>query len=179
MPGIPDPKGSHGNDSMLRPHNASRTAKTFGVPEHEVLKMGQRMAVPGASLNVPIEADDVSEWQDGLVDDSEDQETLLADSEETARRNSLLPPALERLTTRKRQIADERHLYKTLTTLEDLSQDFRVSSERTRQIKMRAMTKLKRSLLAPTDWQPSDYPETAVADVRPRRALALARRLDA
>jgi RNA polymerase sigma-32 factor len=158
------------DNGMLRSENASQIAKALGVSERDVISMSQRMAAPDASLNVPIKADNASEWQDQLVDDNEDQETLLAEREEVMRRESRLPPALKRLTTRERQIIIERHLKDRPTTLEDLSQRFRVSPERIRQIEMRAMTKLKRSLYAPPAWQPSDC-DTEVADAPARRAL--------
>jgi RNA polymerase sigma-32 factor len=140
------------DDGMLRSEHASQIAATLGVPEHEVVSMDRRMAAPDASLNVPINADNASEWQNCLVDDNEDQETLLAEREEATRRNSLLRPALKELTTRERHIIAERHLKEMPTTLDDLSRHFRVSPQRIRQIEVRAMGKLKRSLHAVAAW---------------------------
>ena len=133
--------------------------------------MSQRLAAPDVSLNAPVKSDDESQWQDWLVDDSEDQETLLAEREETTRRNSLLPPALQQLTSLEKQIIVERHLKEQPTTLEDLSQQFRVSPERIRQIEMRAMTKLKRSLHDATACRPNEFAETTVVHARGRRVL--------
>jgi len=134
------------DDGTRSSESVSHVAKTLGVSEREVIRMSQRLAAPDVSLNAPVRSYDESQWQDWLVDDREDQETLLAEKEETTRRNSLLPPALKELTLRERQIIVERHLKEKPTTLEDLSQQLRVSPERIRQIEMRAMTKLKRSL---------------------------------
>jgi RNA polymerase sigma-32 factor len=80
------------------------------------------------------------------VADGDDQETVLAEREEVTHRKSLLPSALERLTTRERHIVVERHLKESPTTLEDLSRYHGISRERVRQIETRAMTKLRRSV---------------------------------
>ncbi len=96
----------------------------------------------------PVGADNESEWQDYLADDSDDQETVLAEREETAYRKSLLPSALSELTARERHIVVERHLKERPMTLEDLSRYYGISRERTRQIEVRAISKLRRSVLA-------------------------------
>jgi RNA polymerase sigma-32 factor len=118
------------------------------VPDHEVISMNLRMAGPDRSLNAPMSADNAIDWQSGLIDDSDNQETLLADYEETTHRRSLLPPALRKLTTRERHIIVQRHLRESPSTLDDLSQYFCVSRERIRQIEVRAMAKLQHSLRA-------------------------------
>jgi len=134
------------DDGSLKPEHVSRIANMLRVPEHEVISMNQRMAGRDRSLNAPIDADSQDEWQTWLVDDSDDQETVLAEREEITHRKSLLPSALEKLTTRERQIVAERHLRESPTTLEDLSRHYGISRERVRQIEARAMTKLRRSV---------------------------------
>ena len=85
------------------------------------------MAANDASLDVPIDGDSASKWQSWLVDDSKDQEILLAEREEVARRSSqLLPSALKRLTTPERPITVERRLEERPTTIGNLSRHFRV-----------------------------------------------------
>ena len=110
--------------------------------------MNQRLAGPDLSLNAPSSVDGESEWQSYLVDDKDGQDTLLAEDEEIERRKSQLNSALERLTTRERHIIAERHLKETPTTLAVLSQHYGISNERVRQIEMRAMVKLQRSMVA-------------------------------
>jgi len=134
------------DDGTLKPEHVSRIANVLRVPEHEVIHMNQRLAGRDRSLNAPIDADGQDEWQSWLVDDSDDQETVLAEREEITQRKSLLPFALEKLTTRERHIVAERHLRESPTTLEDLSRHYGISRERVRQIEARAMTKLRRSV---------------------------------
>jgi RNA polymerase sigma-32 factor len=134
------------DDRTLQPETSSRIANILCVPEYEVISMSQRMASPDVSLNAPVSAGSQSEWLTWLVDDSDDQETLLAEREEFANRKSVLPSALRDLTTRERHIVVERRLREYPATLEDLSQHYGISRERIRQIEVRAMTKLQRSV---------------------------------
>jgi RNA polymerase sigma-32 factor len=134
------------DDGVLKSEHVSRIANMLRVPEHEVISMNERMAGRDRSLNAPIDSDSHEEWQSWLVDDGDDQETVLAEREEIMQRKSLLPPALEKLTTRERHIVAERHLRENPTTLEDLSRHYGISRERVRQIEARAMTKLRRSV---------------------------------
>jgi RNA polymerase sigma-32 factor len=128
----------------LRPEHAAGIANVLRVPAHEVITMSQRMAGPDRSLNAPPGADGESEWQSWLVDDSDSQETELAEREETAQQKALLPSAWSELTMRERHIVVERWLRERPTTLADLSQHYGVSRERIRRIEARAMIKLRR-----------------------------------
>jgi len=132
----------------LGAEHVSIIANVLRVPEHEVISMCQRMAGRDFSLNAPVSAESEGEWQALLVGDSDDQETALAEREETAYRKSLLPSALRELTTRERHIVVERHLRERPTTLSDLSKHYGISRERVRQLEARAMTKLRRSVRA-------------------------------
>ena len=136
------------DDSVLKSEHVSIIADVLRVPERDVISMDQRMAGPDRSLNAPISVDGQGEWQNWLVDDSEDQESVLAEREEIAHRKSLLPPALRQLTARERHIVVERHLRECPTTLEDLARHYGISRERIRQIETRAMNKLQRSVRA-------------------------------
>ena len=133
-------------EGALSPEHVSEIATALQVPDHEVISMHMRMTGTDRSLDAPINAEGPSDWQSGLVDDSDNQETLLADHEESERRRSLLPPALEKLTTRERHIIVQRHLRESPPTLDDLSQFYGVSRERIRQIETRAIAKLQRSV---------------------------------
>jgi len=136
------------DDGALSPENVSHVSEMLKVPEHEVISMGQRMAGPDLSLNAPSSVDSDTEWQSYLVDDKDGQDTLMAEDEESERRKSLLNAALGSLTTRERHIIAERHLKETPATLAALSLHYGISNERVRQIEMRAMVKLQRSMLA-------------------------------
>ena len=98
------------------------------------------------SLNAPLRADGEGEWQDWLVDESDDQETELAQKEELDQRREMLQQALSSLNEREREIIVQRRLTDSPVTLEDLSQQFGISRERVRQIEVRAFDKLQRSV---------------------------------
>ena len=130
----------------LSPENVAKIADTLNVPEEDVVQMNRRLAAPDHSLNAPLRIDGDGEWQDWLVDETEDQETTLADSEELAKRRTLLTAALETLNERERHILQERRLKENPTTLEELSQEYGISRERVRQIEVRAFEKLRKSI---------------------------------
>ena len=108
--------------------------------------MNRRMAAPDHSLNAPMRADGEGEWQDWLVDESDSQETLLAEREEVSDRRALLASAMAQLNERERHILTERRLKDEPTTLEDLSQTYAISRERVRQIEVRAFEKLQKAM---------------------------------
>ena len=101
-------------------------------------------ARPLAQRAARIDGD--GEWQDWLVDESESQEDVLADSEELTKRRSLLVSAMENLNERERHILQERRLKEDPTTLEELSQEYGISRERVRQIEVRAFEKLQKAI---------------------------------
>ena len=130
----------------LDPENVRKIAERLDVPEADVVSMNRRLAAPDHSLNAPLRIDGDGEWQDWLVDDSEDQETLLAESEELGKRRQLLANAMKTLNDRERHILQERRLKDSPTTLEDLSQEYGISRERVRQIEVRAFEKLQKAI---------------------------------
>src|SRR3974390_2855035 len=78
----------------LRPDQVKLIAKRLGVTEQDVIDMNRRLG-GDASLNTPIrEEGDAGEWQDWLVDDSDSQEAILAQSEESENRHKALGEAL-------------------------------------------------------------------------------------
>ncbi|HKD23213.1 MAG TPA: sigma-70 family RNA polymerase sigma factor, partial [Rhizomicrobium sp.] len=108
--------------------------------------MNRRLSAPDSSLNAPLRSDSESEWQDWLADDTIDQETRLANSEELGERHELLASALGELTERERDIIEARRLRDDPATLEELSQKYGVSRERVRQIEVRAFEKLQHQM---------------------------------
>ncbi len=130
----------------LRPDQVKQIATNLGVPEEDVISMNRRLG-GDASLNAPLRADSESgEWQDWLVDDSPDQESVLAESEEMDRRREYLGTAMESLNDRERRIFTARRLIDEPLTLEELSAEFGVSRERIRQIEVRAFEKVQKAV---------------------------------
>ncbi|BBK31010.1 RNA polymerase RpoH-like sigma 32 subunit [Stella humosa] len=134
------------DEGDLTPEQVAKIAKELGVPEADVISMNRRLGAPDHSLNAPLRTDGDGEWQDWLVDDSDSQETTLAESEEMGKRRKLLGDAMKSLNERERHILEERRLKDEPTTLEDLSQQYRISRERVRQIEVRAFEKLQKSI---------------------------------
>jgi len=124
----------------------AKIATELGVPEADVVNMNRRLAAPDHSLNAPLKTDGEGEWQDWLVDDVSDQETNLSERQELGLRRDLLRGAMSHLTERERDILIERRLKEEPTTLEDLSQKYRISRERVRQIEVRAFEKLQKAI---------------------------------
>jgi RNA polymerase sigma-32 factor len=131
----------------LRPENVAAIATRLGVSEQDVIDMNRRMA-GDASLNAPLREEGEGEWQDWLVDDSVDQEYLLADREQADNRLLALSQALDVLNPRERRIFEARRLADDPITLEALSDEFGVSRERVRQIEVRAFEKVQAAVQA-------------------------------
>jgi RNA polymerase sigma-32 factor len=131
----------------LRPENVAAIATRLGVSEQDVIDMNRRMA-GDASLNAPLREEGEGEWQDWLVDDSVDQEYLLADREQADNRLLALSQALDVLNPRERRIFEARRLSDDPITLEALSDEFGVSRERVRQIEVRAFEKVQAAVQA-------------------------------
>ena len=130
----------------LRPDQVKRIATQLGVTDEDVISMNRRLA-GDSSLNAPVRNDAESgEWQDWLVDDTMDQETALAESEEAQRRRGMLNNALKGLNERERRVFEARRLAEDPLTLEELSAEFGVSRERIRQIEVRAFEKVQKAV---------------------------------
>jgi RNA polymerase sigma-32 factor len=134
------------DDGDLSPEQVNKIATTLDVPEADVISMNRRLSSPDHSLNAPLRQDGDGEWQDWLVDDSDDQEIRLAESEELGKRKGLLKTAMGSLNDRERRILTARRLQDEPITLEDLSQEYGISRERVRQIEVRAFEKLQKSI---------------------------------
>jgi RNA polymerase sigma-32 factor len=136
------------DDGDLQPEQVVKIAHILAVPEQDVVNMNRRLAASDHSLNAPVRQDSEGEWQDWLVDESDSQETEIAEREEMAGRKALLNGALNTLNERERHLLIERRLKDEPTKLEDLAQQYGISRERVRQIEVRAFEKLQRSMKA-------------------------------
>jgi RNA polymerase sigma-32 factor len=129
----------------LRPHQVTLIANELGVTEQDVVEMNGRMS-GDLSLNVPLNEEDHSvEWQDRVADESFDQESRLAESEESETRRRALGVALTVLDDRERHILEARRLIEPPLTLDELAIEFRISRERVRQIEASAFQKVQRA----------------------------------
>ncbi|GBR07677.1 RNA polymerase sigma factor RpoH [Acetobacter oeni] len=136
------------DDGDLAPEQVNHIATALGVPEQDVVNMNRRLAAADHSLNAPLRSDGEGEWQDWLVDNTDNQETSLGEHEEFSDRKALLTGALESLNERERHIFEERRLKDDPVTLEELAQQYGISRERVRQIEARAFEKVQAHMKA-------------------------------
>src|SRR6266404_5048167 len=135
------------DEGDLRPDQVKLIARRLGVTEQDVVDMNRRLA-GDVSLDAPIREDGNSgEWQDRLVDESADQETTLAASEEFDNRRQTLSDALTVLNERERRIFETRRLAEERITLVELAEEFGVSRERVRQIEVGAFAKVQNAVI--------------------------------
>lgn len=139
--------GAH-EEGDLKPENVKRISDELKVPEKEVVSMNRRLAGPEGSLNAKISSDDGAsmEWQDWLVDENADHAAKYERSDELAKRKMLLGEALKSLDDRERDIIISRNLQEKPIQLESLSQKYKISKERVRQIELASVEKLKREV---------------------------------
>ena len=130
----------------MLPENVNTIAKNLNVSKKEVMDMNRRLAGPDHSLNAPLKEDGEGEWQDWLADTSPTQEYVISNSQELDQRKDLLSEAINILSSREKYIMVQRRLQDKPKTLEYLSNHFKISRERVRQIEVRAMEKLKKSV---------------------------------
>jgi RNA polymerase sigma-32 factor len=134
------------DEGDMRPDQVETIAKRLGVTDQDVIDMNRRFD-GDASLNAPIRnGGESSEWQDWLVDERENQETTLAESEEINHRRKALAAALLVLNDRERRIFEARRIADDPITLAELAEEFGVSRERVRQIGVCAFEKVQKTV---------------------------------
>ncbi len=136
------------DDGDLNPDQVEKIATQLGVSEDEVVSMNRRLG-GDASLNAPIKAaeGESGEWQDWLVDDSDDAEKILIQQDELDTRRGMLAASLDVLNDREKRIFIARRLEESPITLEKLSGEFNISRERVRQIEVRAFEKVQKAVV--------------------------------
>jgi RNA polymerase sigma-32 factor len=134
------------DDGNLKSEQVTRIARTLDVSEQEVISMNGRLAGSDYSLNDPLRSGGEGQWQDFLADDTESYEDTIADREELTGRKALLAQALMILSERERHIIVERRLKDNPAPFEELSHKFGISHQRVRQIEIRALEKLRRTV---------------------------------
>jgi RNA polymerase sigma-32 factor len=135
-------------DGDLSNKQVSYIAKSLEVSEDDVVSMNRRMLGGDHSLNSQVSRHDgeEAEWQDMLADHRENQEIEYENFQEKNIRNKMMQEALDLLKPREKDIIIKRRLIEPPKTLEDLSQEYKVSRERVRQIESRAFEKLQEAM---------------------------------
>jgi len=136
-----------GTTDMTDAH-VKEIANRLDVNEDEVISMNRRMAGQEQSLNAKISDEEQSgQWQDWIVDENADQELLISQRQELNQKHALLQTALKVLDEREKEILYDRKLIDEPKTLEELSQKYKISRERVRQIENRAFEKVQKAML--------------------------------
>ena len=132
----------------LRPEHVQKIAQDLNVTEDDVISMNRRLSSGYASLNATVGSDGegTAQWQDWLEDEDADQATNYAESDELKVRRELLERAMAVLNDREKDILVQRRLVDEPVTLEELSEQYKVSRERIRQIEVRAFEKLQNAM---------------------------------
>lgn len=122
-------------------------AKELDVRKEDVAEMNNRLNPYGDSLNVTMYDNEQEELMDTIVEERDNQEVMLLEAQEEDYKRRKFKKAFALLAERERNIIQERKLKEKPTTLEVLSQKYKVSTERIRQIEENAMKKLKEKVM--------------------------------
>ena len=131
----------------LKDEHVNEISKRLNVESYEVVNMNRRLMGHEKSLNDPIKAGETDEWQDWLVDDHLDQELIMSQKQEFNDKKELLNEAMIVLNDREKEILIARRLTENPKTLEELSQKYKISRERIRQIETKAFEKLQKNMI--------------------------------
>ena len=119
-------------------------ARLLGVKEKFISDRENHILKRDASLNTPLNNDTLEEWQNFLVDNSQENiEDVFIKNDEKLRKKKWLVKALEALDEREKIIINSRHMCESPMTLEKIGKKLNISKERVRQIEAAAITKLK------------------------------------
>jgi len=133
--------------AVLTPEIAQVIADKLEVTARDVIEMDGRLC-GDLSLHARVgDGDRSTEWEATLVDESPDPEEIVAEHDEATRRSRAMRAALEVLTDRERRVFEARRLAEQPLTLEQLSCELSISSERVRQIETCAFAKVKRATI--------------------------------
>lgn len=136
-----------GETAVLTPEMAQAIAEKLEVTVRDVVEMDSRLR-GDLSLHTRVgDGDQSAEWEATLVDESPDAEEIVAEHDEATRRSKVLRAALDVLTERERRVFEARRLAEQPLTLEQLSCELSISSERVRQIEASAFAKVKRATI--------------------------------
>jgi RNA polymerase sigma-32 factor len=137
--------GVYSGESALDPTQIKHIAHNLDVSEKEVLEMDSRLSQSDSSLNKQIGEDsDSIELVDLMASNDESQEEIAIKNQEKTLQESLFRRAFDRLNDREKDILFKRQMSEESLTLEDLSQIYKVSRERIRQIEEAAIKKIRK-----------------------------------
>ena len=134
------------DEDTLSPENIREIANRLDVKEAEVIDMENRLYARDHSLNTPVSQEADVEWQDMIIDQNDTQDIIFENKNEYNYRKNLFTKALDVLNPREKEIIKLRRLSEKPKKLEELSQKFKISRERVRQIEEKAIQKLQKEI---------------------------------
>lgn len=137
--------GVYSGENALNPSQIKHVAHNLNVSQKEVLEMDSRLSQSDSSLNKPVGDDsDSIEIIDLMASNDESQEEIAIKNQEKSLQESLFRKAFDQLNDREKDILFKRQMSEEALTLEELSQIYKVSRERIRQIEEAAIKKIRK-----------------------------------
>src|SRR3989338_1539808 len=138
--------GIHTSENAIPPEQITQIADNLNVSPKEVVEMDSRLSQGDTSLNKMIGDEDDKEMVDLMASKEESQEEIAIRNQEKSRQHSLFKTAFETLNDREKDILFKRQMSEDAMTLEELSQIYKVSRERIRQIEENAIRKIRKEI---------------------------------
>lgn len=132
-------------ENALSPENVAKISNDLNVSQKEVIEMDSRLTQSDSSLNYVVGDDeDGQEIGNLMSSDEPSQEDIAIQNQELSRQKKLFLKAFKTLNEREKDILTKRQLSEKSVTLEELSQFYKISRERIRQIEENAIRKIKK-----------------------------------
>lgn len=132
----------------LLPQHVQQISDDLGVTKKEVIDMNSRLSQSDTSLNNLVgDEDDAKEVVDLMASNDIGQEEIAIQNQERSRQEALFKKAFATLNEREQDILSKRQMSENPLTLEELSQIYKVSRERIRQIEESAINKIRKEVL--------------------------------
>jgi len=139
-------------DNNLSDTDIKQLAHHLDVSESDIENMSVRIGARDLSLNRPARDDsDATDMLSNLSDNTDGIEYIIEEQEMRKIGRALLSKHLSELPERDREILVARRLSDPVLTLEQLSERYKISRERVRQIEERAYAKLRDAILQETN----------------------------
>jgi RNA polymerase sigma-32 factor len=135
------------SDKALSAEHVNLIAHDLNVLPKEVVDMNSRLSQSDTSLNNLVgDENDSAEVVDLMASSDESQEQNAIENQEKSRQELMFKKAFMLLNDREKDILHKRQMSENPMTLEDLSQFYKVSRERIRQIEENAINKIRKEV---------------------------------
>ncbi len=140
--------GSSNNQNALSGNHVRQIADELDISEKEVIDMDSRLSQADISLNNKASSNNEEEREiiDLIASNQASQEEIAIDNQENSRQKSMFEKAFAILNEREQDILIKRQMIENPLTLEELSQIYKISRERVRQIEENAINKIKKEI---------------------------------